>query len=174
MTVSAWPSDDVNREKPPFQGTGVGWGAGTLAVVAVIGLMTAVTVKDMRAVRRDGMALPIRNPRLDVALGACAWFLGGLFSLLAFFFTQADACGGEGGEWMFGCQNRPGALLNTLGLLFAASATPALIVLTMPANRSQLSRWSSPVLILGLYVLALRMWMPHVGFGVPSREGLAP
>ncbi|WP_192809101.1 hypothetical protein [Actinomadura montaniterrae] len=48
------------------------------------------------------------------------------------------------------------------------------MLLTMPANRTRLSRWLAPVLILGLYVLALRMWTPHVGLGVPSRPDLMP
>ncbi|MBO2456108.1 hypothetical protein [Actinomadura violacea] len=167
LTVATWPTDSTDSDKPPFQASSLGWGLETLAVVVVIGLMTAVAVMDMRAARRGGLSRPIRS--LEVALAACAWFLGGLFCLLTFFYTQADVCGG-GGVWVFGCHNRPGPLLNTLGLIFAASATPALAVLTMPANRTRLSRWLSPVLILGLYLLALRMWVPHVGLGIPSRE----
>lgn len=173
MTVSTWPSDDTDPEKPPFQAGRVGWGLGTLAVVAVIGLMTTVAVKDVRATRRDGTLRPMRGPVLDVALGTCAWFIGGLFCLLAFFYTQADVCGGEAFR-TFGCLNRPGPLLDALGLVCAASATPALVLLTMPANRTRLSRWLAPALILGLYLLALRMWVPHVGLGVPSRDELMP
>ncbi|KAB2388864.1 hypothetical protein [Actinomadura montaniterrae] len=169
MTISTWPTDDTDPEKPPFQGGSAGWGLGTLAVVAVIGLMAAVAVKDVRATRRDGKLWPMRGPGLDVALGTCAWFLGGLFCLLAFFYTQADVCGGEA-FLAFGCLNRPGPLLDALGLVCAASATPALIVLTMPANRTRLTRWLAPALILGLYLLAVRMWVPHVGLGVPSRD----
>lgn len=173
MTISTWPTDDTDPEKAPFQAGSVGWGLGTLAVVAVIVLLTTAALKEVRAARRDGTLRPTRGPSLDVALGTCAWLLGGLFCLLAFFYTQADVCGG-GAFWTFGCLNRPGPLLNVLGLVCAASATPALVVLTMPANRTRLTRWLAPALILGLYLLALRMWVPHVGLGVPSRDNPMP
>ncbi|TDD60823.1 hypothetical protein E1293_45415 [Actinomadura darangshiensis] len=173
MTVSTWPSGGTNPEDPPFWASSAGWGSGTLSVAAVVGLMTAAAVQDVRATRRDGTPEPIRAPRLGLALGTCAWFLGGLFCLLTFFYVQADVCGG-GDTWSFGCRNRSGPFLDVLGLVLAASATPALVVLTMPANRTRLSRWLAPALILGLYLLALRMWVPHVGLGVPSREELMP
>ena len=34
--------------------------------------------------------------------------------------------------------------------------------------------WLSPVLIVGLYMIALCLWTPHVGLGVPSRPEIHP
>lgn len=173
MTMSTWPASGTNPENPPLWASGAGWGAGTLAVAAAVGPLVMMAVRDVRGVRHDGMPTPVRGQSLSVALGTAAWFVGGLFSLLRFVHAQADVCVG-GGAWSFGCQNRSGVLLSVLGLGFTASATLVLVTLTIPDDRSPVSRWLSPVLILGLYLLALRMWMPHVGLGVPSRAQPMP
>jgi hypothetical protein len=98
--------------------------------------------------------------------GTCAWVIGGLFDLAVFGLAQIDTCTGTG-FGSFACANRPVGALNTLGVLSAASATIAGILLLTRA-RSRLSAWLAPVLIFGLYLLALRLWQPHVGLGAHS------
>ncbi|MEO3828182.1 hypothetical protein [Actinomadura sp. B10D3] len=169
MTMATWPTDGTNPENPPLWATGPGWSAGTLAVAALVATLGIVAVRDVRATWHAYMPGPARGHGLRVGLGTAAWFAGGLYSLLRFVHAQADVCRGSG-AWSFGCQNRSGLLLTVLGLGFTASATLVLVALTIPDHRSPVSKWLSPVLILGLYLLALRMWMPHVGLGVPSRD----
>jgi hypothetical protein len=173
ITLGTWPSSSQS-----FHTSGVAWGLGTLAVMVVIAALTFVAVKDA-VVAGGGPSTLDWVQRFGLTLCAGAWFFGGLITLTLYYFwvpynifsnVAGDVCGGSGGLGSFECLHRPGRLLEGLGIAFSLIATPAAYALSQAGPRSRLRALLSPIVIFGLYLLALRMWQPHVGLGVPHRS----
>jgi hypothetical protein len=141
----------------------------TLAVAALVSAVTAVTVIEaVRTWRRR----PERLRPLAVAwmlLGTCIWLFGGLLTALLGLLS-GEECSGTGGLSSFGCLNRPGQGLLSVGWLPTLSTTGVLAVMYWSGRRSWLVATLAPALIIGLYVLAAALWQPHTGFGVPHRH----
>ncbi|MEV6598499.1 hypothetical protein AB0M36_16725 [Actinoplanes sp. NPDC051346] len=149
------------------------WGLKTLVVAAVTGAVAALVVIDAVRTRRTRMWS--RADRIAAGhivgqvLGGVAWLLGGLLALLAYATAVRDYCSGTGGN-SFECMHRPGELLSLLGVVVATAPTAVLVVLIALGRRSRVIAWLSPVLIVAAYVLAIQIWQPHEGFGVPERR----
>ncbi|GAA4064277.1 hypothetical protein GCM10022214_17630 [Actinomadura miaoliensis] len=143
----------------------------TLAVVATVATLAVVAARDA-AGGRGGLAVG------GLALALVAWLFGGLVDLFLYEFlvpynfisdVAGEVCGGSGGAGTFECVNRPGSALETLGVVSAVSATPVAAFLLWFGRRSPLCAHLTPVIIFGAYLLALRLWQPHEGLGVPVR-----
>lgn len=126
------------------------WGA-VLVVGTVVGAVIALVVIDVIRVRRDSVARPSEVHWSEFTPGFGAWFWGGLFvfALYHVLFRQ------------------PGINV-VLGVVSAVSATPALAALFIVGRRSRVAAWLSPVVVAGLYLLAVRLWNLHFWFPVPS------
>jgi hypothetical protein len=145
---------------------GVGWHAGTLALAGVIAVVLALAMIDAgRAESADASVGAVQ--KVGLALGVGAWLLVGLFTLAVWLFL-GGVCEG-GGRGSFECVHRPGPVLNVLGVAAALTPTLVLLVLFRKGHRSRVATWLSPVLVIGLYLLALLLWEPHIGLGVPLR-----
>lgn len=148
------------------------WAAETLTVLTVtVAVMTVVVVDARRAWR--GNAARLDGVHLTgLALGGVAWFLGGLCGTLFYFaILHSDYCGGTGGLVSFECVNRPGPVLDVLGVVVAVAAAPAFACLVAVGRYSRVAAWLSPIVIVGLYLLAACLWEPHAGFGVVGVDG---
>jgi hypothetical protein len=145
------------------------WADGTLIITAVTAaLIVLVTIESIRA-WRGGVTELGRVHLGGLMLGGTVWFVGGLLAAINYFvFLHAQYCRGEG-LGSFNCEHRPGPTLETLGIVSAVAATPALLALLVTGRRSRVAAWLSPALIVGLYLLATCLWEPHVGWGVRSR-----
>jgi hypothetical protein len=177
MTLATWSQTYEDSDRTHM--SSVGWGVETLAVAVVIGALITVLVRDVVRARRYASPRMSRAQVSGLVLCAGAWFFGGLFNLATFVFPvqvgrASGFCGGQGGAGSFACLHRPSPGLIALGVVLSLSATLMLGVLVLAGARSRLSALLSPVVIFGLYLLALRMWLPHEGFGVPNRPILQP
>ncbi|GAA2590430.1 hypothetical protein SMC26_06095 [Actinomadura fulvescens] len=181
MTLRAWPSSMSDDERP-FYVSNMAWSLGTLGVVVLLGTLATVVVKDPATWHDDG-APEDRAQRIALALTLGAWLFGGLFTLNQYLFgvpfnlfadIPGEVCGGSEGAGTFGCLHRVGPVLHVLGVVFALLATPIAGILLWVASRSRLCARVSPIIIFGLYLLALRFWLPHEGWGVPNRPRLGP
>lgn len=144
------------------------WPVVIALMLTAIGAMTAVAVTDIVNARRAGET-QINPSRLSpLALASFVWLLGGFFALLSYIGDVADACESTATS-DFDCLHRPGPALDALGIVTAISATPALAAVIIFGQRSRVAIWISPALVAGIYMLALFLWMPHVGLGVPHR-----
>jgi hypothetical protein len=169
LTLWSWPGpgtagvrpDDPAADRVPFYWSSAGWALGTLAVAIVICALIAVLAWDARRVPRDNP--PGERHRFAQWMGVGASVIGGLFNLVLIVHAQSEPCTGTG-FGSFECANRPGGFLLALGWLSTVAAPLAGFRL-LSAPRSRLSAWLAPVLIFGLYLLALRLWQPHVGLG---------
>jgi hypothetical protein len=171
LAMALYPLGFQGGTAEPERMWGVAWGTKTLAVAGVIGVMMALAMIDADRARCDNTRVGIVQVS-GLTLGVVAWLLGGLFNLLVWIlqFVYKDQCGGSGGASSFACLNRSGLVLNALGVVASLSATLVLLVLFMRGRHSRVAAWLSPILVIGFYVLALSLWEPHVGLGVPSRE----
>lgn len=168
-TLMTWPS--APADEPPFTASSAVWALVTLAVMATVATLAVVAAKDA-AQGRDDLAVG------GLALGVVAWLFGGLVDLFLYemlvpynFLSDiaGQICGGSGGAGTFECVNRPGSVLEALGVVSAVSATPVAAFLLWSGRRSRLCAHLTPVIIFGAYLLALRLWQPHEGLGVPVR-----
>ncbi|WP_433476096.1 hypothetical protein ACQPZP_03055 [Spirillospora sp. CA-142024] len=174
LTVMTWV---VAENGSSFLVSSVGWALGTLAVLAVVGMMAGVAVIDLLIGGGDRRGLDGYQIS-GLVLNVVACFVGGVFNVLTYMFTPytllnekaGTVCGGSGGAGTFHCLHRPGRVLEVLGLTFSALAILAFAGLCWAGTRSRLCALLSPVLVFGLYLLALRMWLAHEGLGVPDRN----
>ncbi|MFC6882606.1 MULTISPECIES: hypothetical protein [Actinomadura] len=181
MTLSSWPSSMPDDERP-FHVSSLAWALGTLAVVALIGALVAVVVKESARWQDDGS----RENGVQVAglmLTLAAWFFGGVVTLGLYMFNvpfnlfanvPGDICGGSGGAGTFACLHRVGRTLHVLGVVSALLASPVTWASFWMMRRSRLAAGLAPVIVFALYLLALRLWLPHEGLGVPDRPDLQP
>lgn len=181
MTLWSWPSSMSDDERP-FHVSALAWSLGTLAVMALIGALVAVVVKEAARWQDDGSrenGAQVTGLMLTVA----AWFFGGVVTLGLYMFSvpfnlfanvPGDICGGSSGAGTFACLHRVGRTLHVLGIVSALSASPVAWASFWVMRRSRLSAGLAPVIIFGLYLLALRLWLPHEGLGVPDRPDLQP
>jgi hypothetical protein len=149
------------------------WGVETLVVTAVTGLVAALVVVDAVRVRGGGAAKVARIHLLGLGLGGIAWLCGGFVDLLIYFLGLHSNCSGTSGLGSFECVNRPGPVLDLLGVVSATAATPVLIALIAGGRRSRVAAWLSAALVVAMYLLAAWLWQPHIGFGVPDRPFVA-
>ncbi|GAA4095740.1 hypothetical protein [Actinomadura miaoliensis] len=173
MRVLSFLGDDGRGTTEPDRMWGLGWHAGTLALAGVIAVLFALAMIDAgRAESDSGRAESAYGgigtaQRFGLVLGVGAWLLGGLYTL-AVWFVLGEVCEG-GGQGSFDCVHRPGPVLNVLGVAASLAPTLVLWVLFRKGRRSRVAAWLSPVLVIGLYALALLLWEPHIGLGVPLR-----
>lgn len=164
-----WPHASLFRST-------AGWGLPTLLAAIVVGVLAAVLVRKYTdATWRDDARRRDWVQTSGLVLCAIAWFVGGLwtyflYELLVpynFISNQAGfACGGSSGLGTFQCVHRANLFMHILGIVLALAATPvALKLVRSGRNRSRLWAFLSVPLILGLYLLAVRVWLPHVGLG---------
>ena len=145
------------------------WALRTLGVAAlVMVVMTIVVVDAVRGWRRG----PVRFHPLDaiwMLAGVCVWLLGGLIDVLLGLLDGDDSCSGTGGS-SFECLHRAGPGLQALGGLMVLLATVVVAAMFWVGRRSRVAGWLAPALIVGLYALAVVIWEPHAGFGIPTRH----
>ncbi|WP_433466174.1 hypothetical protein [Spirillospora sp. CA-128828] len=174
LTVMTWTGAESGSS---FLVSSAGWGLGTLAVLVVVGTLAGVAVIELVIGGRNRQGLDgYQVSGLTVSVVAC--FVGGLFNILVYAFmpytllneNAGSVCGGSGGVGTFLCLHRPGRVLEVLGLTFSSLAILAFAGLCWAGTRSRLCALLSPVLVFGLYLLALRMWLAHEGLGVPDRN----
>lgn len=132
------------------------WGAVLLVATGVWAVMALVVI-DVVFVRRSSAARFDRNRLVGLALGAGAWLWGGLFDAV---LAQLAFLG------------RP-ELRDVLGVMSAVSATPALVALIVVGRHSRVAAWLSPVVVGGLYLLAVCLWKIYFGlpFEFPLQSG---
>ncbi|MEU6036068.1 hypothetical protein ABZ801_11735 [Actinomadura sp. NPDC047616] len=164
--------DDGGGPAEPDRMWGLGWHAGTLALAGVIAVLFALAMIDAGRASDAGRAESAYGgigtaQRFGLVLGVGAWLLAGLYTL-AVWFVLRGVCE-DGGRGSFECVHRPGPVLNVLGVTASLAPTLVLWVLFRKGRRSRVAAWLSPVLVIGLYALALLLWEPHIGLGVPLR-----
>jgi hypothetical protein len=151
------------------------WGTQTLAVVVLVSAVMAVTAIEAA---RTWHRRPAKLHALEMTwtvLGSCIWFFGGLWTaLVGLFYTGTQLCRGSSAGASYGCLNRPGPDLELLGWLLTFSATGVLVLMFRSRHRSRVAAALAPALIIGLYLLAMALWQPHDGFGVPHRTSENP
>lgn len=174
LTWATWSfaAEKRDSDPPAVLTSNVGWGAGTLAVVLVIAALIAVMLTS-DGTRRDDVPQSHDLRQTAVPLCLATWLLGGCFNLFVFLVNVLPLGDGtafcdSAGNGTFACENQPGPGLIVLGMASSFSATtPTLLsALIWARSGSRLSAWLSPVVVLALYLLALRLWLPHEGPGV--------
>jgi hypothetical protein len=145
------------------------WGTKTLIVAAAAGLVVALMRIGRDRSGRAGAKKRTVSHTAGLVLGGVVWLLGGLADALLYFLLLLDPCEGAGKAASVECLHRAGPILDLLGLTLAAAPTAALIVLIYLRRYSRVVALLSPALMVGLYLLAAWIWMPHAGLGVPDR-----
>jgi hypothetical protein len=170
INLMTWPEEvDVPAfgDLPPNYGSGLVWAAAMLAVAVAVGMMMIPVMREAVRARREGRRRAGVASVAGLVLGTVAWLFGGLWTL-AILIASENGCAGQGLS-SFECVHQPGLFLKVLGVLTFVSATPVWSVVLVAGARSRVTAWLSPALIIGLYLLALYLWEPHVGLGVPHR-----
>jgi hypothetical protein len=151
MAAAFW-FNSVWDARPPTQL----WDA-VLVVATGVGTVMALVAIDVVHVWRGGAARLGRERLVGLALGAGAWLWGGLLDAA---LAQLAFLGRSG-------------VRDVLGMMSAVSATPALVALIVVGRRSRVAAWLSPVVISGLYLLAVCLWKIYFGmpFAFPLQSG---
>ncbi|MGI5205639.1 hypothetical protein ACQEU6_29170 [Spirillospora sp. CA-108201] len=165
ITATTWLANVCNTE-PDADYRYRLWFWVTLAEVLALGALWALVVIDARRTRGVD-ARPSSVRVLGLMLGTGAWLLGGLWFFLGGVLFGGVAlphgihCSLPGVHGQSHCLPVP--LGEALGLIIGLSSTPALAVLIAIGRRSPVAAWLSPVLIVGLFVLARLLWGPRYG-----------
>jgi hypothetical protein len=143
-------------------GNGWAWAIATLGMAAVIGGMSAVVVADA--------ILSVNSSRSEhaqaigyagsVLLSAFIWLFGGIFAIGAMMTTNDCGTGAASP-----CLDHPGIILSLLYVACLILPSPLLAVVCWLAWRSRVCVLLAPPFILDMYLLAIHLRLPHVGFG---------
>ncbi|MFF5262208.1 hypothetical protein ACFY4C_25000 [Actinomadura viridis] len=156
----------TNETKQPY----LMWIWVTLAVAVALAAVSILVAVDVRLTQKSGSA---NLYHLDNAGGSVATFIlllgarvlcffGGLLYFLWIDIAGIPTpihCRFPGVDDEVHCL--PIDLGETLSVISAVAAIPALLILLWAGRTSRVAAWLSPAIILGLYVLARMLWGPR-------------
>ncbi|WP_433173533.1 hypothetical protein [Actinoallomurus sp. CA-150999] len=143
-------------------GNGWAWAIATLGMAAVIGGMAAVAVADAVSSVNSSRSEPVQaiGYVASVLLSAFIWLVGGIFAIGAMMTTNDCGTGAAAP-----CLDHPDIILSLLYVVCLILPTPLLAVVCWLAWRSGVCVLLAPPFILDMYLLAIHLRLPHVGFG---------
>ncbi|HEU5027332.1 MAG TPA: hypothetical protein VFV01_20600 [Spirillospora sp.] len=146
---------------PVNDGDGWAWLKAMLAMVAVVGTMSALAAVDvLRSRHEEAQSSRGNGSALNLLPSAILWLVGGLFAVIALTFVNDCGTGAT-----TPCLDKPGTVLMVLSVCCLILPTPILALACWLGRRSGVCPALAPPTIAGFYLMAVHLQLPHVGWG---------